>query len=312
MKRVGFIGLGMMGYPMAHLLHQAGYPLTVLDTAAAQVARFLTEHPGVVAADRLAAFGDVEAVITMLPNSDIVDAVVLGQADQPGLIDILPSGATVIDMSSSQPLRSQALAQALNERGLHFLDAPVSGGVRRAVGGSLAIMVGGGAAQFHQHHDLFERMGKTITHVGGPGAGHALKALNNYVSAAGLVATAEALLVGQAFGLDPAIMTDVINSSPGKNNTTEQKVKQFMLSGTFNSGFAMQLMAKDLGMAMSLGEQLGWDMQLGKQVLRLWSEAASELERSADHTEMYRFLQAVEQPDDAHDRARPSSAGRPE
>jgi 3-hydroxyisobutyrate dehydrogenase len=301
-QKIGFVGLGMMGYPMAHLLHRAGYQLTVRDAAASQAARFLAEHPGVAAVEDLMAFSGAEAVITMLPNSDIVDAIVLGQGAQLGLIHVLPPGSTVIDMSSSQPMRSRALAQALHERGLHFLDAPVSGGVRRAVDGSLAIMVGGDAAQFHQHHDLFERMGKTITHVGGPGAGHALKALNNYISAAGLAATAEALLVGQAFGLDPAVMTDVINNASGKNNTTERKVKQFMLSGTFNSGFALHLMAKDLGMAMSLGEQLGWDMQLGKEVLKIWSEAAGELERSADHTEMYRFLQAVEQPHGAHNR----------
>src|SRR5262249_51526818 len=151
-------------------------------------------RPGAKVAADLAAFSTVEAVIAMLPDSDTVDAVVFGQATSRGVIEILPPGAAIIDMSSSHPMRSRALAQTLAERGLHFLDAPVSGGVKRARDGSLAIMVGGDEAQFHRYHDLFERMGEVITYVGGPGAGHALKALNNYVSAAGLVATVEALL----------------------------------------------------------------------------------------------------------------------
>jgi 3-hydroxyisobutyrate dehydrogenase len=293
-ERLGFIGLGMMGYPMAELLHKAGYPLTIHDAIQAQVVRFLAEHPGAEIAGNLEAFAEAGVVITMLPGSEIVDPIVLGQAGQRGLIDILSPGATVIDMSSSQPMRSRTLAQILNQSGLHFLDAPVSGGVKRAIDGSLAIMVGGDETQFHQQHDLFACMGKVITHVGGAGAGHAMKALNNYVSAAGLVATVEALLVGQEFGLDPVVMTDVLNSSTGKNNTTENKVKQFMLSGSFNSGFAMQLMIKDLGIAMDLGESLGWEMELGQAVLRLWSEANQALEKAADHTEMYRYLQDTE------------------
>lgn len=290
-KGLGFIGLGMMGYPMASRLYEAGHRLTVLDAASEKASRFQAAHADAVTAGTLQAFANVEVVIAMLPDSDAVEAVALGQSRQPGLIDTLSPGTTVIDMSSSQPMRSRVLAQTLDQHGLHFLDAPVSGGVKGASGGSLAIMVGGDKARFHQHHDLFELMGKVITHVGGPGAGHAMKALNNYVSAAGLVATAEALLVGQAFGLDPHVMTDVLNSSTGRNNTTENKVKQFMLSGSFNSEFSLHLMAKDLGTAMNIGELLGSDMSFGQEVLRIWSEAARELGNSADHTEMYRFIE---------------------
>lgn len=292
MTKLGMIGLGMMGYPMAHLLHTAGYALTVFDIDRAQTTRFLAEHSGAGQARSLEDFSAVQAVITMLPDSDAVDGVVLGRADQSGLIDILLPGAAIIDMSSSQPLRSQSLAQTLAQREIHFLDAPVSGGVARAVNGSLAIMVGGDAAQFRRYYDLLCSLGKVITHVGAAGAGHAMKALNNYVSAAGLVATVEALLVGQQFGLDPATMTDVLNGSTGKNNTTENKVKQYMLSGAFNSGFSLQLMTKDLETAMKLGEMLDGKMELGQEVLRLWSEAADALETSVDHTEMYRYLQA--------------------
>ncbi len=293
-KKIGFIGLGMMGFPMAGLLHKGGYGLTVMDVVPDTTRRFISEHAGAKDATTLEDFSGVDVVITMLPNSDIVDATVLGNQGQPGLIDILRAGATVIDMSSSQPLRTKALAEKLLIADLSFLDAPVSGGVKRAVDGSLAIMVGGEKSLFDAHSAAFAHMGKVITHVGPAGAGHAVKALNNYVSAAGLVAAVEALLVGQKFGLDPSVMTDVFNSSTGKNNTTEHKVKPFMLSGKFNSGFSLQLMAKDLGIAMNLGESMGWKMLLGEEVLGLWKGAESTLDKSADHTEMYRYLQQIE------------------
>ena len=137
-------------------------------------------------------------------------------------------------------------------------------------------------------------MGSTIAYAGAAGAGHAMKALNNYVSAAGLVATVEALLVGDEFGLDPEVVVDVLNSSTGRNNTTENKVKQFMLSGAFNSGFALGLMAKDVRTAVELGDTMGVDMTLGRTVARLWAEAADELQAGADHTEMHRYLQTTE------------------
>ena len=290
-RRLGFIGLGKMGYPMAGRLYRAGHHLITFDNARARAQEFVAGHSGAEAAETLEAFAQADAVITMLPSSSEVDSVVLGPADGAGLIDVLHTGAAVIDMGSSQPMRSRALAKALGKKGLNFLDAPVSGGVKGAVNGTLAIMVGGEEAHFHQNLPLFECMGRSITHVGGPGAGHALKALNNYVSAAGLAAAAEALHLGREFGLDPSVMTDVLNSSTGQNYATTNKVKQYMLSGTFDSGFSLQLMVKDLSTAMNLGDELDLDMRLGREVLRLWSDAGTELEPSADHTEMYRYLQ---------------------
>jgi 3-hydroxyisobutyrate dehydrogenase len=294
-KAIGFIGLGRMGYPMASQLHGAGHQLTLFDAVPAQTARFASEHAGTRQALSLEELSPNGVVITMLPDSDAVEQVVLGQPSHRGLIDILAPGATLIDMTSSQPFRSRALAQALQRRGIHFLDAPVSGGVKRAVEGSLTIMVGGDQIPFREQRRLLECMGKAVVHVGGPGTGHAMKALNNYVSAAGLVATVEALLVGQAFGLDPTVVTGVLNMSTGKNNTTEHKVLQFMLSGAFDSGFALHLMAKDIGTAIDLGESLGCNMPLGRKLLGVWSDAAKNLEPSADHTEMYRYLRSVEE-----------------
>lgn len=290
--KVGFVGLGSMGYPMAARLHAAGYPLIVLDANTASGDRFAKAHQGATLADNLEVFASCDVVILMLPDSDVVDSVVLGKAGQKGLSPILRAGAVVIDMSSSQPLRTRLLAQALNDASKRFIDAPVSGGVKRAVQGTLAIMAGGEATVIEAQRPLLAHMGTTLTHIGPAGAGHAMKALNNYVSAAGLLATVEALQLGNRFGLDPALMTDVFNSSTGKNNTTENKVKPFMLNAAFNSGFSLALMAKDLGISMSLGRDIGRPLQLGEKVLEMWRKASAELGPGADHTEMYRWLAA--------------------
>jgi 3-hydroxyisobutyrate dehydrogenase len=292
LARLGFVGIGKMGAPMAARLHAAGHPLVVHDQRADAVRTFADAHAGVVVARRLDALAECEAVITMLPDSAAVEAVLLGEAATPGLIGVLGKGSLLIDMSSCAPLRTRALAARLAAAGLDFLDAPVSGGVKRALDGSLAIMVGGDALVFESQRALLGCMGRTLTHVGPAGAGHAMKALNNYVSAAGLVATVEALHAGQRFGLDPAVMTDVLNGSTGRNNTTENKVKAFMLSGRYDSGFALALMAKDLGIAMTLGSQVGSPMRLGDAVRTMWDEAAADLGPAADHTEMHRWLAA--------------------
>jgi 3-hydroxyisobutyrate dehydrogenase len=293
-RATGFIGLGKIGYPMAAHLYASGGRLTVYDLVPEQTRRFATEYSGSIAAAGLAAFSEAAVVLTSLPDSTAVDSVIRGTATETGLIDILAAGSAVIDLSSAEPMRSRALARELGERGLHFLDAPVSGGVTRALDGSLTIMVGGDAVRYEEHRDLLHQIGSTVTYVGAAGAGHALKALNNYVSAAGLVATVEAVLVGQAFGLDAEVMIDVLNNSTGKNYTTENKVKQFMLSSAFNSGFSLGLMAKDIKTAVQLGEALGWRMRLGHAVVGVWSDAAEDLPPMADHTEMHRYLQAIE------------------
>lgn len=291
--KIGFIGLGMMGYPMAHLLAQAGHALAVADLNPAASSRFVAEHAGAVQAAAPADFSGADIVITMLPDSNAVEATVLGADGKPGVASAMKRGAVLIDMSSSEPMRSRRLAATLAEKGIDYLDAPVSGGVKRAVDGTLAIMVGGEPAVAERCDAVLRAIGKSITRVGPAGAGHAMKALNNYVSAAGLVAAAEALHVGQAFGLDPQLMVDVMNNSTGKNNTTENKARQFMLSNAFNSGFSLSLMAKDLGIAMGLGKSVSQPMPLGDEVLQMWRDANESLGKGADHTEMYRFLQGM-------------------
>jgi 3-hydroxyisobutyrate dehydrogenase len=287
---VGFIGLGMMGRPMASRLHGAGFALLAYDTIEGARDRFAESAPGAAMATRIQDFAACDAVVTMLPSSVAVDAVVLGHEDGSGLIDLMKPGSALVDMSSSDPTRTRALAAALAQRGIEMLDAPVSGGARRAADGSLAIMVGGDAALLESWRPLFLAMGTSVAHVGPAGAGHAMKALNNYVSAAGLIAAAEALLVGQAFGIDPSVMTDVLNNSTGRNNSTENKVKQFILSGRFDAGFSLALMDKDLATALDLFMSLNARSTLCEQVTRLWHDAAAVMPPGADHTEIYRFL----------------------
>jgi len=285
MKQIGFVGLGMMGFPMAGRLAAAGVNVLAYDVVAETRQRFAAENKAARVAADLRAFGDCDVVVTMLPNSDIVDEAVLA------LTKVLGQGALVIDMSSADPVRTRALSAAVKAAGLAMIDAPVSGGVSRARSGTLAIMAGGDAADVDRARPLLGHLGSTLTRVGDIGAGHAMKALNNYVSAAGLIATAEALIAGQRFGIDPNIMVDVLNSSTGKNNTTENKAKQFMLSGAFNSGFSLALMAKDVAIAAVLAEAVQADMRLGAHVNALCTQASNALGKAADHTEMYRFVE---------------------
>ena len=285
--RIGFIGLGMMGAPMVQCLVNAGFELYIDDADAAR-ADTLAMQAG---AQRLThdTAASLDMLITMLPNSAIVENVVLGGGND-GWASRLAKDAVVIDMSSSEPERSRKLGAVLEERSLAYLDAPVSGGVKKAKEGTLAILVGGRAEVLAQCMPVLEAMGKSILPIGGAGSGHAAKALNNYVSAAGLAATVEALLVAQRFGIEPDVMTDVLNASSGRSNTSENKVKQFMLSGTFGSGFALQLMNKDLKIAHALAQSVGYPMTLGDTVTALWGEAAQRSTPAADHTEMYRLL----------------------
>lgn len=285
-QRIGFIGLGMMGTPMVLCLAKAGFDVFVADTDEARVAALsVGERVRPLHADDAAS---LDVLITMLPNSTIVEHVLLGEGNGWGVR--LQRGAAVIDMSSSEPARSRALGATLGDAGLDYLDAPVSGGVKKATDGSLAILVGGEAAVLERVRPVLDAMGKSVLHIGAAGAGHAAKALNNYVSAAGLVATVEALQVARRFGIDPATMTDVLNASTGRSNTSENKVHQFMLSGTFASGFALQLMNKDLKIARALAESLDYPMELGETCTAMWDRAAQCSTPTTDHTEMYRLL----------------------
>ncbi len=284
--RLGFIGLGMMGLPMAANLLRAGYVVAGFD-GSAEPRQAFAQIGGIAVASAREAAARSEILITMLPNSDIVRDVLLGAGDA---ASALPPGALVIDMSSSAPERTVELGAALDERGIRLIDAPVSGLAMRATDGTLAIMAGGAKADIERARPVLSVMGRAITETGPLGSGHAVKALNNYVSAAGFVAACEALIVGQRFGLDPAVMIDVLNMSSGRNNSTETKMKPHVLSGSFKSGFSLALMAKDNRIAAALAVSLGLPAKEIFASAELWEAAAQALGRGADHTEMYRFL----------------------
>jgi 3-hydroxyisobutyrate dehydrogenase len=202
----------------------------------------------------------------------------------------LAAGTVVIDMSSSDPLATRALAPALRSRKVEFLDAPVSGAIAKAKDGTLAIMVGGEAQVLEKAAPLLRAMGTDIFHVGPLGAGHAVKALNNYLGAAGTLAGFEALLVAQAFGLEPRKVFEAINASTGRNSTTERKIPQQILTGAFASGFKLALMTKDVGIAATLARDLRISAPYLHTTLRLWKAAQAALPPGADHTEIFKFL----------------------
>lgn len=286
---VGFVGLGNMGTPMSRRLAEAGYAVRGYDVDA-RARETLAAVPNTTA---VPALGDVAAgagvVVLILPDSDVVERVVL----QDGLLAAMAPGTTLIDMSSSVPTRTRALAERTAERGVVLLDAPVSGGVPGARAGTLTVMVGGPAGAVERARPLLEVFGSRVLHVGLVGAGHALKALNNLMSAAHLLASSEALLVGREFGLDPAVMLEAVNGSSGRSGSTENKWPNYVLTGSYDAGFGARLMVKDVRIAVELARALGMPARLAEAVTELWEEALEHLGADADHTEIVRWLEHV-------------------
>jgi 3-hydroxyisobutyrate dehydrogenase len=292
--RIGFVGLGKMGLPMARNLTGAGYRIAAHDLDRGALDR-ACEGTGAEAPGSLKAIGEsCEAVITMLPDGKAVREVVLGVEKRgDSLLAGFPRGGILIDMSSSSPVGTRELGARLAERGVAMLDAPVSGGVRKAADATLSIMVGGDASVIARCRSLLEAMGKQIFLTGPLGSGHAMKALNNYVSAAGLAAAAEAVLAGQRFGLDPKNVVDILNASTGMNNSTLNKFHQFILSRAFNSGFSLGLMVKDLKTAVEIAHATGSPAPFAAACLEAWSEAQASVGPGADHTAVVRYWEKL-------------------
>lgn len=290
-KTVGFIGLGRMGAPMAGNLARAGYKLVLFDRQPDLTNRLAEQYGGRAATTPAEVGRSASVVITMLPDSTAVKQVVLGDGREWGIADAAPAGTVFVDMSSSAPADTRTLAGELQQRSLSLIDAPVSGGVAKAVSGTLTIITGGEPALIESISPLLLAMGSNCIHAGPIGAAHAMKALNNYVSAAGLAAASEALRIGSTFGIDPAVMIDIFNASTGRNNSTENKFHQFILPQTFASGFSLGLMAKDLDLARDLADTSGEFAPLLKRCAQLWRQAAEALGPDADHTEFIRFTE---------------------
>jgi len=287
--QIGFIGIGQMGMPMIRNLLQANLSVTGFDLNPLVADELKSEIHFEMATSAITLTKKCDVIILMLPDSNIVDRLLWEGED--ALAKAMNSKQTIIDMGSSDPVRSRANFDRLAHLGISFIDAPVSGGVRRAKDGSLSIMIGGLAPAVESVQPLFKAMGKTLVHVGAAGAGHAVKALNNYVSASGLLAVCEALVAAEKFGIDPYLVNQVFNVSTGKNNTTDVKVENFMLSGTFNSGFSLALMRKDLQTALDFISRMETPKNFADACTQTWTQAEKSLDKGADHTAMYAFTQ---------------------
>jgi len=288
---IGFVGLGNMGWPMAASLVRAGFSVHVNDIRR-EVANNFVQQIGGDAPDSLremAARSDV--IITILPTSAIV-AQALEAGDDNILAGMRPE-TVIIEMSSGVPTRTQEMAERVAALGGRMIDAPVSGGVPRARTGELAIMAGGEPAVIDRVMPVLRAMGTQVLRTGPIGSGQAMKALNNLVSTGGFLIGIEALLIGQRFGLDPAVMVDVLNAATGMNNSTQKKFKQFVLSRRFDAGFTLGLLHKDVSIALELGRETATPAPVAALCKELIAAALNMLGGDADHTEMARVLERL-------------------
>ena len=285
---IGFIGLGVMGAPMAGHLARAGHSLTLLD-ANADTARDLAATLGAKAAvtpAEVAARSDI--VITMLPNGSVVQQVALGEQ---GLLQALRPGALLLDTSSSEPWLTQATGAALAAVGVTMVDAPVSGAAWGAAEANLVFMVGGDAADLARVRPLLDLMGRAVFHLGGLGSGHAMKCLNNLITAMTFSATAEGLVIGKRYGLDPAAMVDVLNESTGMSWISQNHIAQRVLSRSFDDPFKLELMLKDVAIANTLARETGSSVPIAGLGQQLWQAAARAAGPGASVSELVRWVE---------------------
>jgi 3-hydroxyisobutyrate dehydrogenase len=291
-QAIGFIGLGVMGAPMAGHLARAGHRLTLLDADPALAPRLATQFGGdchaVDTPAAVAAASDI--VITMLPNGSVVQQVALGEQ---GLIAGLRPGALLLDTSSAEPWLTQATAQALAAKGATVVDAPVSGAAWGAAEANLVFMVGGSAADVARVRPLLDRMGRAVFHLGAVGAGHAMKCLNNLITAMTFSATAEGLVIGKRYGLDPAAMVDVLNESTGQSWITENHIRQRILSRSFDDPFKLELMLKDVGIANALARETGTAAPMAGLGQQLWQAASRAAGAGASVSELVRWVERL-------------------
>jgi|UniRef100_UPI0040483B9A 3-hydroxyisobutyrate dehydrogenase len=288
--QIGFIGLGKMGWPMAKRLVEAGYSLQVLEADQGRCAEFVAQVGGVACTSAKTLAQATNVIITILPTSAIVQSVLEGPD---GVLAGLQPNTVLVEMSSGVPSITRHLAQLVSQAGGHLVDAPVSGGVPRAKTGELSIMFGGSNDQLSTLTPILQCMGQAIEPTGDVGSAHAMKALNNLVSAGGFLIGVEALMIGKRFGLSPEKMVDVLNASTGMNNSTQKKFKQFVLSGQFNSGFGLDLMVKDLSIALGIAHETATPTPFSALCRELWAASAQMLGPNQDHTAVAKLTERL-------------------
>ena len=285
--RVGFVGIGNIGEPVCRHLLDEGYELMIYDAYPEALAR-LDDTPAEPAASPGALATEADVVLLSLPNSDVVEEVVLGES---GLKEGLSSGKALIDTSSSRPSSTRAISERLAAAGVDMLDAPVSGGVLRAREGTLSVMVGGKRAVYERYREILGSFGEKILYVGDHGTGHLVKALNNLLSATTLASAAEAALLAQRAGVAPDAFVEVINASNGRSYSTEVKFPRYILNRAFDDGFALGLMRKDLKIALETAAEMEFPMPIGSALAQIWELAVARGYSPENHTAIYAFLE---------------------
>lgn len=288
--KVGFIGLGIMGKPMAKNLMQAGYEL-VLYNRTREKAEELAKDGAEVAASPRAVAEQSEMIVTMLPDSPDVRDVVSGED---GVLEGIEEGSLLVDMSTISPVVTEELAEMLKERGASMLDAPVSGGDVGAIEGTLSIMVGGSEEDFERAKPLFDVMGATVNHVGPTGAGQVTKAANQVVVALTIEAVSEALVLGSKGGVAPEKILDVLSGGLAGNKVMEVKREKF-LSHTFDPGFRSELHHKDLGIALAAGREYGVVLPVTAIVDQMLLSMKRKGWGSEDHSALLRVIEDLSQ-----------------
>ena len=288
LARIGLVGVGKMGAPMARRLLAAGYHLLAYDIRPEAVAE--VRRHGAAAAESLAAVASgSDAVITILPDPPAVERVVLGEH---GLGGAMRAGQVLIEMTSSHPATTRRVADRLGAGGVRVLDAPVSGGVRGAVEGTLCIMAGGPADLLEVCRPVLSCLSRVIVHVGdSPGDGDTAKTINNLLSATAVWSVVETLALGERAGLSPARLFEAVNHSTGRSYTSETKVDQYMVPRRFTAGFTVGQYLKDLSICLDLARELGVPMPLAAMLRQLWSLAAAQGMADQDHTALVQLTE---------------------
>jgi|TARA_B100000768_G_C11275615_1_gene375772 3-hydroxyisobutyrate dehydrogenase len=271
---IGFVGLGSMGSVMVSLLSKEKFNLIAYD-----INKEIELDSNIACAENLRELVDCNILILILPNGSIVKETVLQ------LVEYGFKGQ-VIDMSSSHPQQTIELQELVKQNCISIVDAPVSGGVKKAINGTLMVMVGCIQEDFKAIKILLECFG-TVRHIGPLGAGHAMKALNNYVSASGLLASMQALATAEAYGIKANDFIEVINSSTGKNNSTQVKFLPFVIPRKYDSGFSLSLMTKDVEIASSIIKDAKFSTPLSNVLPEYLTEVLKNLKEGVDHTALY-------------------------
>ncbi|ABR88914.1 3-hydroxyisobutyrate dehydrogenase [Janthinobacterium sp. Marseille] len=289
-RNIGFIGIGNMGAPMAGQLARKGFSLTVYDTHATTANAFAQEHGARVARSAAEVGIGADAVIFMLPSDQVVRQVLFTD----GLATQLAPGSIAIDMGTSAPAVTRSISAELATLGIGYLDAPVMGGVVFAKDASLDIMVSGDDASIERCRPLFDAMGRKLWPCGDIGSAHVLKAMTNYINACALINTLEAMTIGRKFGLDSKVMAEAIDvMCNGRQHPVVKKIIPHVLTHKFGTGMAMQLIAKDVKIAVDSAHSVGAAVPLGEATEKLWRAACEQIGGSRDHSEIVKYWETA-------------------